>query len=143
MFPFFTQCLFYGVGRILSIRAIFTLLGNHIDVLPGGAGKTPPAIFAAEVSTLAFQARREVRMQHLVRCLISIVVPGGTQCASRIAAEAKLASATNVALYLASLVLVLSGWALITTVARRPIRTHWAWPCWCRAWHKRGRRRRM
>ena len=62
-------------------------------------------------------------MQQLVRCLICIVVPGGTQCASRIAAEAKLASATNVALYLTSIVLVLSGWALVTTVARRPIRT--------------------
>ena len=116
----------HGLGRILSIRAIFTLLGNHIDVLPGGAGNTLRPIFAAEVSTLAFQARCEVRMQQLISCLICIVVPGGAKCARRIAPEAKLASVTNVALFLASLILVPSGWALVTTVSRRPIRTRWA-----------------
>ena len=69
----------------------------------------PRAIFAAEVSSFAFQARRKVRMQQVTIRIVCVIVTSGTRGAAVLPLSTKLALTANVAILLAPLVLVLPG----------------------------------
>ena len=61
-------------------------------------------------------------MQQVIIRIVCVMVTSGTQGAVVLPSSTKLALTANGAIFLPPLVLVLPGWAIVASFARRPIR---------------------